>query len=81
MGRGKKPQAAVQQQQGTHHVRRNRFGGWDVTTVDGVECSHHETDIQAVAWMRGVLRKSGGGLIVVHGRHARVVPVDAVQIG
>lgn len=77
MGRGKKTHAAVQPQPGTHHVRSNRCGGWDVTTVDGVECSHHETDIQAVAWMRGVLRESGGGLILVHGRHARVVPVDA----
>jgi uncharacterized protein DUF2188 len=77
MGRGRKPHAAVQPQPRTHHVRRNRHGGWDVTTADGVECSHHETDIQAVAWMRGVLRETGGGLIVVHGRHERVVRVDA----
>lgn len=82
MGRGRRPQVAqprqvAQSQQEELHVRRNSWGGWDVLSPDGVACSHHETDAQAVLWTRGVLRESGGGVIVVECPDERVVIVDS----
>lgn len=74
MARGKR-QSRPDRRAAVRHIKRNSCGGWDVSTADGHECSHHETDAQAVVWTRMTLRQSGGGVIVVHGDQSRVEAV------
>jgi len=53
------------------HVRPDPDGGWKVTGPSSKRAnSHHQTDVQAIAWAKTVLR-GAQGRIVVHDRSGR----------
>lgn len=55
------------------HVRPDPAGGWNVTGLSGKRVnSHHQTDVQAIAWTKTILRQRGAeGRLVVHDRVGR----------
>jgi hypothetical protein len=64
------------------HVRPDPHGGWMVTGANGARAnSHHDTDVQAIAWAKTTLRQRGAaGRVVVHdragGKRSEDVPAD-----
>jgi hypothetical protein len=53
------------------HVRPSSEGGWVVTGSATKVESHHQTAEQAEAWVKTILRRSGGGTIVKHDRRGQ----------
>ena len=48
-------------------VRPDSHGGWEVHGApDGQSRSRHETEAQARAWARHVVRQNGGGKVKVY---------------
>lgn len=80
IGRGKRQTGGAAPARRSLHVREIPCGTWVVSTVAGVVCSQHETDVQATVWTRGVLRRAGGGELIVHGARARLEHVAAAPI-
>jgi Uncharacterized protein conserved in bacteria (DUF2188) len=61
------------------HVKPDPNGGWKVTGPTNERAnSHHDTDVQAIAWAKTTLRQRGAaGRVVVHDRagHTRTEQV------
>jgi hypothetical protein len=55
------------------HVRPDPAGGWNVTGPSSERVnSHHQTAVQAIAWVKTTLRLRGAeGRVVVHDRAGR----------
>jgi len=56
------------------HVRPDPKGGWKVTDSRNKHASsHHQTDVQAIAWAKTTLRHQGTqAQVVVHDREGGV---------
>jgi hypothetical protein len=64
------------------HVTPNRAGGWDVQKPGSERASsHRDTQAQAIGRVREIVRNSGGGEVVIHGRDGRVRDSDTVAPG
>lgn len=61
------------------HVVPNPKGGWDVRKPGADRASsHHETQAQAEAAAKQILRNAGGGEAVIHGQDGRIRDSDTV---
>jgi hypothetical protein len=64
------------------HVVRNPKGGWDVKKPGGSRSSgHFDTQAEAEARAKEILRNSGGGEAVIHGEDGRIRDSDTVPPG
>lgn len=64
------------------HVVPNPQGGWDVRKPGGNRSSAHtETKDPAVDRAREIVRNTGGGEVVIHGRDGRIQDSDTVPPG
>jgi hypothetical protein len=61
------------------HIVPNPDGGWDVEAPDAIRASsHHDTQAEAEARAKEILRNLGGGEAVIHGRDGRIRDSDTV---
>lgn len=68
--------------QKARHVVPNPTGGWDVRKPGASRASsHHDTQAQAEARAKEILRSTGGGEAVIHGRNGRIRDSDTVSPG
>ena len=64
------------------HVVPNSAGGWDVIAKDASRASAHtDTQAQAIARARDIVRNAGGGEVVIHGRDGAIRDSDTVSPG
>jgi hypothetical protein len=64
------------------HVVPNEKGGWDVKSPGASRASAHlEAQEQAVDRARQILRKEGGGELIVHDRDGRIRDKQTVPSG
>ena len=64
------------------HVVPSRGGGWDVKAPRAERSSAHtQTQEQAIDRAREIVHKSGGGDVVIHGRHGQIRDSDTVEPG
>jgi len=64
------------------HVVANPKGGWDVKKPGSTRASiHTETQKDAVARAREIVRNSGGGEVRIHGRDGRIRDSDTIAPG
>jgi hypothetical protein len=64
------------------HVEPSQDGGWDVRAPRGQRSSAHtETQEQAIDRAREIVRNSGGGEVVIHGRDGWIRDSDTVAPG
>jgi hypothetical protein len=64
------------------HVVPNSGGGWDVHAPGSSRSSGHtETQEEAIDRAREIVRNTGGGEIVIHGRDGRIRDSDTVPPG
>jgi Uncharacterized protein conserved in bacteria (DUF2188) len=62
------------------HVVPNPDGGWDVRAPGNARSSsHHESQSDAIVRAREILRRTGGGQAVIHGRDGTVRNSDTVS--
>jgi len=60
----------------------SREGGWAVKAPNASRASStHATQAEAIAAARQVVRNSGGGELVIHGRDGRIRDSDTVSPG
>lgn len=63
----------------TRFVKQNAEGSWDVLREgDRRGAVHHPTQQEAMRQARSILRKSGGGEVVVLDREGKVTEADRV---
>ncbi len=61
------------------HVVPNPDGGWDVKKPNAERASsHHQTQSEAEARAKDILRNVGGGEAVIHDRHGKIRDSDTV---
>lgn len=61
------------------HVVHNPKGGWDVRKPGSTRASAHaNTQSDAVARAREIVRNSGGGEVRIHGRDGRIRDADTI---
>jgi len=64
------------------HVVANPQGGWDVKTPgSSLASGHADTQKEAVARAREVVRNSGGGEVRIHGRDGKIRDSDTIASG
>lgn len=64
------------------HVVPNPDGGWDVKAPGADRSSAHKpTQGEAIDRAREIVRNSGGGEVVIHGRDGRIRDSDTVPPG
>lgn len=64
------------------HVVPNPNGGWDVKAPGTARASTHvESQAQGIDRAREIVRNSGGGEVVIHGRDGRVRDSDTIPPG
>lgn len=64
------------------HVVPNPNGGWDIKKGHAERRSGHEiTQATAIDKARQIVRNTGGGEIVIHGRDGRIRDADTVHPG
>ena len=68
--------------QNRRHVLPNDNGGWDVKAPGGQRASAHaDTQRAAQDRARDLVRNTGGGEVVTHGRDGRVRDSDTIAPG
>ena len=61
------------------HVVPNPSGGWDVKKPGAPRASsHHNTQAEAEARAKEILRNAGGGEVVIHNRQGRIRDSDTI---
>ena len=63
------------------HVTKNPDGGWNVVAPGERPSSRHDTQAEAIGRARDVVRISGGGEVVIHGRDGKIRDSDTVAPG
>ena len=64
------------------HVTRNADGGWDVVKPGSSRASsHQDTQADAIDRARDIVRKSGGGEVVIHNRQGQIRDSDTIPPG
>lgn len=64
------------------HVVRNPNGGWDVKAPGAKRASAHTpTQKEAIDRARPIVRKAGGGEVVIHDQKGRIRDSDTVAPG
>ena len=64
------------------HVVANPKGGWDVKKPGSSRASvHAETQQEAVARAREIVRNRGGGEVRIHGRDGKIRDSDTIAPG
>lgn len=59
----------------------NAGGGWDVTSKGGRVAAHADTQAQAIARAKQIVRNKGGGEVTIVGRDGRIQAGDSVAPG
>lgn len=64
------------------HVVANPNGGWDVKKPGSSRASaHSETQREAVARARDIVKNQGGGEVRIHGRDGKIRDSDTIAPG
>jgi hypothetical protein len=64
------------------HVTRSPGGGWDVRAPGATRSSgHFERKAEAEDRVREILGNAGGGELVIHDQHGRIIDSDTVPPG
>jgi len=72
----------MQMSRNQRHVTPDPEGGWNVKSPGASRSSsHHETQAAAEERAKEIVRNSGGGEVVIHGRDGKIRDSDTVQPG